>query len=221
MNKEEILDELRSALSGRTFDALLPPIIFAVMNAFFDLTVAAITSIVIAVILGLVRLIKKQNWFYALGGFLAVSFAAGFAYFTGSAANYFFASLISSGFVFLLALGSLLLGRPLAAWLSHLSRGWPLSWFWRRDVKPAYREVTMVWTVLLFARFFIRLFFFQRGSAVELAWINTLSGWPLILPVLILSYVYGIWRLKNLQGPGVEEYQKGEKPPWKGQTRGF
>lgn len=221
MNKQEILEELRSTLSGRTFDALLPPILFALINAFFDLTIATLGAFLIAAFLGIFRFFKKQNWYYALGGFLAVSFAAGFAYFTGSAANYFLGSLISSAFMFLVAFVSLVIGKPLAAWLSHLTRGWPLSWFWRKDVKPAYREVTWIWTILLLFRFFVRFFFFQRGSAVELAWINTISGWPMIVPVLTLSYIYGIWRLKNLKGPGVEEYQQGEKPPWKGQTRGF
>jgi len=221
MNKQEILEELRSTLSGKTFDALLPPILFALINAFFDLTIATVGAFLIAAFLGIFRFFKKQNWFYALGGFLAVSFAAGYAYFTGSAANYFVGSLISSAFVFLLAFGSLLIGKPLAAWLSHLTRGWPLSWFWRKDIKPAYREVTWIWTFLLFIRFLIKLFFFQRGSATELAWINTALGWPMIVPFLILSYIYGIWRLRKLKGPGVEEYQRGDQSPWKGQTRGF
>jgi len=221
MNKEEILEELRSTISGKTFDALLPPILFAIINALFDLTLATGAAFVIAAFLGIFRFIKKQNWFYALGGFLAVSLAAGFAYFTGSAANYFVGSLVNSAFLFLVTLLSLLIGKPIAAWLSHITRGWPLDWFWRRDVKPAYREVTWIWTILLLLRFLIRLFFFQRGSATELALVNTITGWPLMLPVLVLSYIYGVWRLKNLKGPGVEEFQRGDQPPWKGQTRGF
>ncbi len=30
------------------------------------------------------------------------------------------------------ALFSLILNKPMAAWVSHLSRGWPLEWFWSR-----------------------------------------------------------------------------------------
>ena len=221
MNKQEILEELRSTLSGKTFDALLPPILFALVNALFDLTLAAGAAFLMAAILGFFRFFKKQNWFYALGGFLAVSLAAGFAYITDNATNYFIGSLINSALVFFVALLSLIIGKPIAAWLSHITRGWPLSWFWRKDVKPAYREVTWIWTILLLLRFLIRLFFFQQGSATELAFINTLTGWPMMVPVLVLSYIYGVWRLKNLKGPGVEEYQRGDTPPWKGQTRGF
>jgi hypothetical protein len=39
--------------------------------------------------------------------------------------------------------------------------------------------------------------------------------------LLIVSYLYGTWRLRNLGGPSVEEFQAGEEPPWESQRRGF
>jgi len=62
---------------------------------------------------------------------------------------------------------------------------------------------------------------FRRGDAAQLAWANTLLGWPVTILVLVISYIYGIWRLRKLGGPGVEEFTEGADPPWKGQTRGF
>lgn len=124
----------------------------------------------------------------------------------------------------LIALGtlvSLMIGKPVAAWLSHLTRGWPLEWFWRADVKPAYREVTWIWALLIAARLGIQVYLFQRGDAAALAWANTLLGWPVTIAVLVLSYIYGIWRLRSLGGPGVHEFRAGKNPPWEGQTRGF
>ena len=38
---------------------------------------------------------------------------------------------------------------------------------------------------------------------------------------LIFSYIYGSWRLKNLGGPSVEEFNENKLPPWEGQIRGF
>ena len=46
-------------------------------------------------------------------------------------------------------------------------------------------------------------------------------GWPVTIAVLVLSYVYGIWRLHQLGGPGVHEFREGKASPWEGQTRGF
>ncbi len=218
---QEIWEELKSVLSGKTFDALLPPIIYAVVNAIFGLTPAVIAAMGFALLLGIIRLMRKQAWQYAFGGLLAVGVAAGLALLTRNAANYFIPALISSGLLLLLAIGSLFIGKPLAAWASHLTRGWPLDWFWRSNVKPAYREVTWMWLVFIAGRLVIQIWLFQQGQTGQLAWANTLLGWPVTIVVLVVSYIYGIWRLRKLGGPGVEEYQAGKEPPWKGQTRGF
>ena len=217
----EIWEELKSVLSGKTFDAILPPIIYALADAIFGLTTAVIAAVGVALLLGVVRLLWKQAWQYAFGGLLAVGFAAGLALLTQNAANYFIPGLISSAVLLALAIGSLIIGKPLAAWASHLTRGWPLDWFWRADVKPAYREVTWMWLFFIAGRFVIQLSLFQRGQTGQLAWANTLLGWPVTIVVLVVSYIYGIWRLRKLGGPGVEEFQAGKEPPWKGQTRGF
>ena len=221
ININEIWEELRSVLSGKTLDTLLPPIIFVVINAIFGLETAVVVALGMAALLGLFRLFRKEKWHYALAGFLAVGFAAGLAYLTQSAASYFIPALISSGILVLGAVISNIIGKPLAAWASHLTRGWPLDWFWREDVKPAYIEVTWMWAFFFALRLGLQIYLFQQGEAAQLAWANTLLGWPVTIVVLVLSYVYGIWRLRKLGGPGVEEYEQGKDPPWNGQTRGF
>ncbi|MDF1520736.1 MAG: DUF3159 domain-containing protein [Brevefilum sp.] len=223
MNKkfDEIWEELKSVLSGKTFDTLLPPIVFAIVNGIFGLQTAVCVALGFAVLLGLLRVLRKQKWHYALGGLLAVSLAAGLALLTQNAASYFIPGMISSALLVLGAVLSVIIGKPLAAWASHLTRGWPLDWFWRKDVKPAYVEVTWMWAVFFAVRLGLQIILFRQGDASQLAWANTLLGWPVTIIVLVLSYIYGIWRLRNLGGPGVDEFQEGKDPPWKGQTRGF
>lgn len=218
---QELLEELKSVVSGKTLDAVFPPFLFVFANGFFGLNTAVGIALVSAVILGVIRLVKKENWLYALGGFLGVGFASGFAYMTDSAANYFIPTVISSAALVLLASATLITGKPLAAWVSHLTRGWPLDWFWRQDVKPAYLEVTWLWLLFFLFRLIVHIVLLIDGNALTLVWVNTLLGWPGIVMILIISYVYGIWRLKQLKGPGVEEFNAGKQPPWKGQTRGF
>ena len=175
----------------------------------------------LAVFLTGLRIIKGQSWYYALGGLLGVGVAAGLALLTRDAASYFIPAIIGSGLVFLVTIISSLIGKPLAAWLSHLTRGWPLDWFWRGDVKPAYQEVTWVWALLTAMRLAIQVLLYQRGDAAALGWANVLLGWPVTIAVLVLSYIYGIWRLRQLGGPGVHEFRESKEPPWEGQTRGF
>jgi hypothetical protein len=217
----EIGEELKSVLSGRTIDALLPPLVFVLANAVFSLEVAVLAALALALFLAVLRVFRKQSWYYALGGLLGVGLAAGLALLTQNASSYFLPAIIGSALLSLVALVSIFIGKPLAAWLSHLTRGWPLEWFWRWDVKPAYQEVTWMWALLIAVRLVIQILLYQRGDATTLGWANFVLGWPVTIAVLVLSYVYGIWRLIRLGGPGVHEFREGKDPPWEGQTRGF
>lgn len=202
-------------------DAVLPPLVYVVINALFGLELGVAAAILLAVILGIRRLVKKQDWKYALGGVLVVGLAAGLALITRNAANYFIPAIIGSAVLLLAALFSLVIGKPLALWASHITRNWPLNWFMRDDVKPAYREVTWMWVVLFALRLGLQILLYLRGDAAGLAWANTLLGWPVTIIVLVISYIYGIWRLRKLGGPGVDEFEAGKEPPWEGQSKGF
>ncbi len=218
---KEILEELKAVGSAKTLDALLPPLLFVLINSLFSLDPAVFAAFSLALLLGISRLVRRQPWQYALGGLLGVIIAAGFAYLTRSAVSYFIPALVGSILLLALALVSLFVGKPLAAWASHLTRGWPLEWFWRSDIKPAYREVTIFWATLLAMRLAVQITLFRGGDAAKLAWTNTLLGWPFTVIVLILTYLYGLWRLRSLGGPGVDEFREGKEPPWRGQLRGF
>ncbi len=218
---QEILEELKSVLSGKTIDALFPPLVFVISNGLFGLDIAAFTAIGFALLMGISRLVRRQTWLYALGGLLGVALASGLAYLTRSAAGYFIPAIAGSALLVLLTAVSLIIDKPIAAWASHLTRGWPLDWFWRNDIKPAYREVSWMWVIFFSLRLGVQIILFQAGDAATLAWANTLLGWPVIIIVLIITYVYGLWRLRRLGGPGVEEYIAKKEPPWQGQSRGF
>lgn len=219
--KEEILEELRSIFLNKTFDALLPPLIYGVSNSFFGLLPAVIMAVTVALFNFTRRFLKKENWKYSLGGLIGVVFASSLAYLSDNASSYFIPALTSSTIFLLSTIISVLIGKPLAALASHLTRGWPLEWFWRNDIKPAYREVTIFWAIYFAVRLSIQLNFFFSEAVMNLAWVNLILGWPAIAVVLTISYIYGIWRLNNLGGPGVDEFKEGKEPPWDGQKKGF
>ena len=127
MKGKEIFEEIKSVISGKTLDAVLPPLVFIFAHQSLGLNAALILSLGLAVLLAVIRFLRKQNWKYALGGLGGVVLVSGLVYLTRDAANYFIGSLISSAFLFLIALASLLIGKPLVVWASHLSRGWSLD----------------------------------------------------------------------------------------------
>lgn len=218
---KEVSEELISVLRGRTLDALLPPILFFVLFQILGLTIALIGSVVLNIIILLYRVRKRDNMVYAIGGFIGVLFAAIITYISRNASNFFLPDIIGTTTLILITVLSILYKRPVAAYLSHLTRGWTWDWFMREDVRPAYMEVSMFWLLFLMSRLIIEIYLYLNYSVQELVWANVILGLPITLLVLTISYIYGIWRLHNLEGPGIDEYNNNQEPPFRGQRRGF
>jgi hypothetical protein len=219
----EVSEEFRSVVVGRSkiVDAVLPPLVFVILNALTRFEVASWGSLAVAVALGGLRLIRGEPLGYALGGLGATVLAILAALLSNRAQGYFLPNLINGGLTVVLCLGSVLVRRPLVALTSHLARGWPLKWYWHPKVRPAYGEVTLAWAVFFALRLALQWFLFQEAEAAVLGLLSVILGWPATIVLLVLSYLYGTWRLRNLDGPSVEELEAGLEPPWEGQQRGF
>ena len=219
----ELLEELRLVLAGRSnvLDSILPPLVFLIVNAFLGFEAAMWGSLVVASLITLLRLRRRQSLWYALGGFGGVAFAVLVSRVLGRAEGFFLPGIISGALTVAVCLVSVLAGRPAVAWTSYLVRRWPLGWYWHPRVRPAYSEVTWLWVAFFGLRLLLQFNLFQEEEASLLALFNVLTGWPATILLLIVSYLYGTWRLGNLGGPSVEEYKQGVEPPWEGQRRGF
>jgi hypothetical protein len=219
----ELVDEFRTVVAGRgsLIDAAVPPIAFALLNAALGLDYATWVSLGLAAVITLVRLLKRQRPFYALGGLAAVVVAVLVARLLNRAEGYFLPGIATGAATLLICGISAAVRRPLVAWTSHIARRWPLGWYWHPRVRPAYGEVTWVWTVFFALRLWAQIYLFRGEQAQALAILNVILGWPATVVLLAASYLYGTWRLRNLGGPSVEEYRAGTEPPWSGQRRGF
>jgi uncharacterized membrane protein len=218
---KDLLSEIKLIFTGKTLDAIIPPLIFVIINGYFGLSVAIIISLVIALIFFIYRVVSKQSFSYALFGLVGILLAGGFAFVANNATNFFLPDIITNGFILVLSIGSLIINKPIAAYLSHLTRGWTLNWFWRKDILPAYREVTYMWTAFFLIRTIIQVVLFIGNDVNALLWTSTIMGLPATFLILTISYVYGIWRLKQLGGPGIDEFDAKKQPPYRGQNRGF
>ena len=219
----ELTEELRAVVLGRAniIDAVVPPVAFLILNAFLGLQIATWGSLGIALALALLRLILGRPVGYAIGGLGATVFAILAAQLSNQAGGFFLPNLITDGLTILACLVSAIVRRPLVALTSHLVRQWPLEWYWHRKVRPAYTQVTLAWTIFFALRLAIKWLLFREVEATVLGVLSVLMGWPATILLLILSYLYGTWRLQNLGGPSVEEFTEDAPPPWEGQQRGF
>lgn len=220
---QEIGTELEEVFFKRAglIDSLLPPILFLLVYSLAGFRSAAISALILAVLMGALRLLRGQPLWYALGGAVGVGFAILLTHWLGGEEGFFLPGLASSVLTMVLCLVSLIMRKPLVAWTSFIARRWPIDWYWHPKVRPAYSEVTLFWLLYFGARFLLQLDLFRDASTAGLALFNVILGWPATLALLIISYLYGTWRLRHLRGPSVHEFQSGEDPPWEGQQRGF
>ncbi|MGB0384844.1 MAG: DUF3159 domain-containing protein [Ardenticatenaceae bacterium] len=220
---EEVLAEFRLVLSGGSnlVDAIIPPLLFVMMSAFLGFDYAMWGSLGVALLIMAHRWRKGESLWHALGGVGGVGLAILLAQFFDRAEAYFLPGIITGALTVIVAVISNIVGRPMVAWSSSLTRRWPLGWYWHPQIRPAYSEVTWLWALYFALRLLLQLALFQIEAPNLLAIFNLISGWPATIALLVASYLYGTWRLRNLKGPSVDEFKTGAPPPWEGQQRGF
>jgi hypothetical protein len=217
----EIKSELILVFTGQSLDVLLPPIIFYISYRFFSLSTALLVAITIGLYFFIHRLRRKENIWYALLGLFGVIFASLLSYMSNNASNFFLPDIILSLSLILLTIVSIIKKRPIAAYVSHITRGWDLQWFYRKDILPAYLEVSYGWLFFFIARLIVEINLYLSQDIALLTISNIILGLPVTILVLTLSYAYGIFRLRQLKGPGIDEFMEGKEAPYRGQIKGF
>ena len=221
---QELKQEFVSIFSGtgsRLLDSILPLMGFLVGNPLLGAEFALWGALILAAGFTLYRVIKRQSVVYSLAGFGGVVLAAVFVLVSGSETGFYLPGLVSTALIIVTAVVSVLFNRPMVAWTSILTRRWPREWYWHPRVLPAYNEVTIIWAVAFAAQLGLEYWLYQRDALNSLGIARLLFGWPFTIVLLVVSYLYGLWRLGNLSGPSVEEFKAGAEPPWEGQKRGF
>lgn len=220
---DDIREEIRSLFVGdRTLgDSFAPPLLFVLVNAFWSLGAAAVIAIGAGVAVALWRIRKGQQVVYAVAGIIAVAFAAYLAVRSGRAEAYFLPGIVSAVAYAAGTLVSILIKRPLSGWTSWAYRRWPLEWYWRDDVRPAYSYVSWFWFAYFLLRGGVSGLLFAAEQPELLAIYKSATSWPTILPLFYLTYRVGVKKRDELGGPNIDEYRAGAEPPYAGGQRRF
>lgn len=219
----DIQDEIRDLFVGdRTLgDSFAPPLLFVAANAAWGLETAATVAIIAGVFVAAWRVRRGQKGIYALAGIAGVAFAAFLALRSGRAESYFLPGIVSTVFYAGGTLLSILVKRPLSGWTGWLYRRWPLEWYWRDDIRPAYSHVSWYWFWYFAIRGVVSAWLFATEQVELLAVWKSITSWPTILPLFYLTYRIGVKKRDALGGPNVEEYLAGAEPPFVGGQRRF
>ncbi len=220
---KELWDETRAVLHGRSgiADGIVPPLVFVLVNLGGNVTVAAVAGLATAGVITTVRLAARRPLRFALSGLAGTALAAVLAVRSGRAETYFLPGLVSGAATTLLLVVSVAVRRPAVALTSWMTRGWPIEWYWHDRVRPAYTAVTWLWAGFFGARTAAQTSIYLDGDVETLGTVRILTGWPALIVLLMATYLVGRRRLAALAGPSVEEFRRGDPPPWSGQDRGF
>jgi hypothetical protein len=220
--RQEIRADLRSLLApDRAIgDSVIPPVAFFATNAIAGLGWAAVVGLAVGAGVAAWRVVRRHRVAAAIYGFLAVVVSVLAALRTDRAAGYVLPTIVMTIALAVVTAVTVFVRRPMAAWVSRFVRGWPGSWYWRDDVRPAYAQVSWYWFVFYLARTAAVWSAFEWGSLGLLLVVRVLVSWPTMLPLVIVSYVRGNRMLHALGGPTVREHIALARPPY-GRQRGF
>jgi hypothetical protein len=219
----EVIDEFRTVVlgQGRILDAVMPSLAFLAIRALASDLPAMLAALLTGASILLFRVVRRQPSLTAILGLLGSLLAFVVAQSYHRAELFFLPDTITNVALAAVCLVSAAVRRPLVAWTSHLVRRWPRQWYWHPRVLPAYRETTLAWAVFFLMQAALQWSLVLRRDVALIAASSLLNGWPATAALLVLTYLYGTWRLPRLAGPSVVEFQSGSAPPWTGQQRGF
>ena len=220
----EIREELRALLDGRAGigDAIIAPLVFVLVNAVAGMPIAAYAGIVGAVFVVVYRLARRNDLQYAFSGLFGTGLAIALALRSGQAQDYFLPGIITGIGTTVLALLSIVVRRPLVAYMSWLTRQWPIEWYWHPRIRPAYTRATWLWVAFFGLRTAAQGWLFVTDQTTALGFVRVATGWPGLVLLLAATFIVGRNTLVSLRGPSVAEFEAGAlEPEWTGQPHGF
>lgn len=219
----ELAEELHRVVSGRgrIADVVIPPLVFVGGNSLVGIIPASLLALSAVLTIATFRVVRRKPLRLAAAGLGGTALAIAFAVWWGDARAFFVPGVVFGLAMATVAAVSTLAGRPIIAVTSALVRRWPLRWYRHPRVLPAYREATWMWALFFAGRAALQWRLLDTGDLAALAAVRILAGWPAILVMLTVTYLYGTARLVRLGGPSVEEFRGGLPGPWRSQRRGF
>jgi len=188
-------------LDKRAFiDGTLAPILFVVMNSFFDLTIAAVSAGILGTGLALQRAIQRKPIKQVVYGLIGLGFALALALRSGKASTYFLPGVITGLAMGAAAFISVLAGRPMSSFIARVVEGHPPEHYRRRPYLRAHMLVTTAWAALYVGRSALRAVYIAQDRTEALGVTFLVLGYPATALWLVVSVMY----LRRLNRPPVE-----------------
>ncbi|MDX1883096.1 DUF3159 domain-containing protein [Mycolicibacterium sp. 120270] len=175
-------------VSGLIYSSL-PVLVFVPVSSVFGLVPAIVAALVVAALILLWRLARKESVQPAVSGFIGVGICALIAYVVGESKGYFLYGIWMSLFWAVVFLASVLIRRPLVgyiwSWVNGHDRGW-------RNVRRAvlvFDIATITWVLVFASRFVVQRHLYDADQTGWLAAARIGMGWPLTAVAALATYL--------------------------------
>lgn len=190
--RQPTLLEQMGGLSGLVYSSV-PVVVFILANSFFGLGVAIWSALGSAVLITVVRLVRKEPLQPAVSGFFGVAIAAFIASRTGTAKGFFLFGIWTSlvyGGVFL---ASIALRRPLVGVVWSVLNGHGQSWRKDKVSRRAYDLATLTFVVIFASRYVVQKWLYDEDLTGWLAFARLAMGYPLFAVALAVT----VWAVRK------------------------
>ncbi|GGT14332.1 MULTISPECIES: DUF3159 domain-containing protein [Streptomyces] len=173
-----------------TVETMLPGLLFVMIYTVNrDVRLSAIAAGAVAVVLVVVRLLRKDTVKHAFSGVFGVGVGVAFALFTGSAKGFYLPGMIYGAGLGVAFTLSALVGFPLLGVVLGPVFRENMSWRTRNPGrKKAYTKASLAWGIIFLAKYAILFPLYWWGDATQLGWVLI----ALKLPPMLLA-VYFTW----------------------------
>ncbi|MFD0266031.1 DUF3159 domain-containing protein [Streptomyces sp. NPDC127106] len=173
-----------------TVETMLPGLLFVMIYTINkDVKMSAIAAGAVAVLLVIVRLLRKDTVKHAFSGVFGVGVGVAFALFTGTAKGFYLPGMIYGAGLGVAFTVSALVGFPLLGVMLGPVFKENMSWRTRNPGrKKAYTKASLAWGIIFLAKYAILFPLYWWGDATQLGWLLI----ALKLPPMVLA-VYFTW----------------------------
>jgi Protein of unknown function (DUF3159) len=175
-------------ISGLIYSSL-PVLVFVPVSSMFGLMPAIVAALIVAALILVWRLARKESAQPAISGFIGVGFCALIAYVMGESKGYFLYGIWMSLFWAVVFLVSVLIRRPLVgyiwSWVNGHDRGW-------RSVRRAvlvFDVATITWVLVFASRFVVQRHLYNADETGWLGVARIAMGWPLTAVAALATYL--------------------------------
>lgn len=189
---EPTLLEQMGGISGLVYSSL-PVVVFVLANALFGLLAGIWSALGSAVLITVLRLVRKEPLQPAISGFIGVAIAAFIAYRTGSAKGFFLFGIWASLIYCAALVMSILVRWPLAGVVWSFLNGTGTAWHKDKPSRFGYDLATLALAAVFGARFVVQRWLYEEDYTGWLALAKIVMGYPLYALALLVV----VWAVRR------------------------